>query len=148
MHWRRVAPVQDVGAQIVIGQSATERVRARLAGKSRLFADLRIDHGDDWIAIFAVLLVDESGGAGAILPDLGGLSLYEEAPGWWLPVGVEAGVPEHARGPLRNAMLALHDLRMPVIVVPRFDTEAAVSNRADLYAIGDTIALGAWQAAA
>jgi hypothetical protein len=148
MHWRRVAPVQNVGAQIVTGRGAVEQVRERLAGKSRLFSELQIDHGDDWIAVFAVPLADESGGADTILPDLGGISLYEEAPGWWLPVGVEAGAPEHARGSLRDALLAVHDVRMPVILVPRFDGDATRSTQAALYAVGKPVPVGTWRAAA
>jgi hypothetical protein len=148
MHWRRVAPVQDVGAQIVIRPGAVEQVRARLAAKSLLFSELQIDHGDDWVAIFAMPLVDESGSADTILPDLGGTSLYEEAPGWWLPVGVAVAAPQHARASLRDALMAAHDVRMPVIVVPRFEGDATLSRQALLYAVENPVAVGAWRSAA
>lgn len=148
MHWRRVPPVQDVGAQIVTGPDAVMQVRARLAAKSILFSELQVDHGDDWVALFAVPLVDEAGGTDAILPDIGATPLYEEAPGWWLPVGMEIGAPEPARASLRDALMVAHHVQVPLIVVPLFDGEASLSRRADLYAIGKTMPAGEWRSAA
>lgn len=135
MHWRRTAPVQDVGALIAFGPGVTERTLAILARKSALFRELRIGHGEDWIAIFAVPLADESGRPDRILPSLNSIALYEDAPGWWLPVGVELGVPDHARAALRQSMADRHQIGTPAIVVPRIAEAADIAEQADIYAI-------------
>jgi hypothetical protein len=148
MHWRRIAPVQEVGAQIICGSGAVARVTERLAGKSRLFDDLRVDHGEDWIAIFAASLIAERHPPELFLPNLGGVALYEEAPGWWLPVGVEFAAPAIARGAMRDALLTAYSVRAPVILVPRFDDAATITDHADLYAIGELKPYRAWRIAA
>lgn len=148
MHWRRVAAVQDVTAMIVQGSGAAEDVLHRLAGKSSLFDALLIDRGEDWIAIFAAPLPDETGTADSILPDIPGVPLYEEAAGWWLPVGVEIAAPAHVRASLRQALAAFNDVRTPAIVVPRFACGADQSCACDLYAIVGAVPLGRYRLAA
>lgn len=145
MQWRRTAPVQEVGALIASGPGVIDRTLGRLARKSALFRDLRIDHGEGWIAIFAAPLEDESGASDRILPSLEGTALYEDAPGWWLPVGIELGVPGHARAALRQALAAHHDLRSRVIVVPRIEEASDTTDQADIYAILNPMPLGAYR---
>ena len=144
MHWRRTAPVQEVGALIAFGPGVIDRIFESLARKSTLFRDLRIDHGEGWIAIFAAPLEDESGASDRILPNLEGTALYEDAPGWWLPVGIELGAPGHARAALRQALANHHDLRSPLIVVPRIDA-SDMTDQADIYAILNPRPLGAYR---
>jgi hypothetical protein len=149
MHWRRTAPVQEVGALIAFGPGVIDRTLGSLARKSALFRDLRIDHGEDWIAIFAAPLADESGTpAGTpdrILPSVGGIPLYEDAPGWWLPVGVELGVPGHARAALRQALADHHGMTNSLIVVPRITEASDMTDQADIYAILNPVSLGAYR---
>jgi hypothetical protein len=149
MHWRRTAPVQEVGALIAFGPGVIDRTLGSLARKSALFRDLRIDHGEDWIAIFAAPLADESGTpAGTpdrILPSVEGIPLYEDAPGWWLPVGVELGVPGHARAALRQALADHHGMTNSLIVVPRITEASDMTDQADIYAILNPVSLGAYR---
>lgn len=136
MHWCRTAPVQEVGALIVIGADAVDRVLDTLAFKSALFAALQVDHGADWIAIFAAPLAGP--GPERMLPRLtDAIALYEEAPGWWLPVGTELGEPAHVRSALRQALCDAHDLDPPAIVVPRFTGTATRADQADIYVVRD-----------
>jgi len=135
MHWRRTASVQEVSALIAFGPGVIDRTLGSLARKSALFRDLVIDHGEDWIAIFAAPLADESGTPDRILPSVEGTALYEDAPGWWLPVGVELGVPGHARAVLRQALADHHGVRSPLIVVPRIAEASDLTDQADIYAI-------------
>ena len=145
MHWRRTAPVQEVGALIAFGPGVIDRILGSLARKSALFQDLRIDHGEGWIAIFAAPLAHESGTPDRILPSMEGIPLYEDAPGWWLPVGVELGVPDHARAALRQALADHHGIRSPLIVVPRIAGESDMTDQADIYDILNPVSLGAYR---
>ena len=136
MHWRHTAAMQEVGASILCGPGVVDRIMGQLRRKSNLFEDLRIDHGEDWISIFAASLAGHGAEEGeAILPDLGGIALYEEAAGWWLPVGVEIAAPRHVRGLLRQALATRHDVQPPAIVVPRFAADTRLSDSCDLYAL-------------
>ncbi|MES2056101.1 MAG: hypothetical protein V4564_09195 [Pseudomonadota bacterium] len=136
MHWCRTAPVQDVGALIVIGAGVVDRVLDTLAFKSAVFATLQVDHGADWLAVFAVPLA--GAGTELMLPRLAdAIALYEEVPGWWLPVGTEIGVPAHVRPALRRALCDAHDVDPPAIVVPRFTGPAAHADRADIFIVRD-----------
>lgn len=148
MLWRRTAPVQEVGAQIICGSDAVQKAIVRLANKSRLFDDVRIDHGDCWIAIFAAALNEQHDTSELLLPNLGGIALYEDAPGWWLPVGMEVTLPSPARTTMRNGLMSEHDVSVPLIVVPRFDDDATLCDKADIYAIGELMPYGAWRTAA
>lgn len=148
MHWRRVAAVQEVTATIVHGVGVVEDVIARMALKSALFDEVTVDHGANWIVLFAASVRDENGAADAILPALDGVPLYEEAAGWWLPVGVEIAAPTHAHPSLRQALAAVHDLRGPAIVVPRFADDALSTNEADVYAIDARVPLSRYRLAA
>ena len=145
MHWRRTAPVQEVGALIAFGPGVIDRTLGSLARKSALFRDLRIDHGEGWIAIFAAPLADESGILDRILPSVEGTALYEDAPGWWLPVGVELDVPGHARAALRQALADHHGMRSPLIVVPRIEEAKDRTDQADIYAILNPLPLAAYR---
>lgn len=145
MHWRRTAPVQEVGALIAFGPGVVDRTLRDLARKSAIFGDLRVDYGEGWIAIFAAALMDESGASDRILPSVEGTALYEDAPGWWLPVGVELDVPGHARVPLRQALADHHDMRSPLIVVPRIEEATDRTDQADIYAILNPLPLAAYR---
>ena len=145
MHWRRTAPVQEVGALIVFGPGVIDRTLESLARKSALFRDLRIDHGEGWIAIFAAPLADESGISDRILPSVEGTALYEDAPGWWLPVGVELGAPGHVRPALRQALADQHRIRSSLIVVPRIEEAKDRTDQADIYEILNPLPFAAYR---
>ncbi|MEG3086953.1 hypothetical protein [Sphingomonas sp. PB4P5] len=148
MHWRRVAAVQEVTATIVRGVGVVEDVIAQMALKSALFDEVTVDHGANWIVLFAASVHDGNGAADAILPALDGVPLYEEAAGWWLPVGVEIAAPTHAQASLRQALAAVYALRGLAIIVPHFAEDAALTSQADLYALGARMPLSHYRLAA
>ncbi len=126
---------------IVRGPGAVEAVLRSLSEKSALFGRLGIDHGADWIAVFAAALPGEEGAGEAVLPALDGVPLYADGTGWWLPVGVEIDAPAQAHDSLRTALGAYHGLRGSAIVVPRFVGDAPSTDAADLYGLGATVPL-------
>lgn len=138
MHWRRTAPVQAVDALFAAGADAADRLLAGLAGKSALFGALPMARGDDWIILFAGPIPgDVADPPGRILPSLAGMvPLYEEAKGWWLPVGIELAVPVQARDAVRAALCEEHGVMPPALIVPRFDAGAETTRAIDLYLIG------------
>jgi hypothetical protein len=137
MHWRRTAPVQPVGALLLRGMDCVDRAFTALAGKSDLFRSLSLEFGDDWIVVFASVLEGEGDDEPVkILPTLADATpLHEEAKGWWLPVGIVFGVPDHAQAWLCDALCAEHGFAPPVIIAPYFEAEAETADQADIYLI-------------
>jgi hypothetical protein len=135
MHWRRIASVQLVGALLARGPGCVERTLSQLRQKSILFQSLDVESGEDWIVVFAAFLARDSEPV-RILPSLPDtIPLYEEATGWWLPVGVALGVPAHAKDALREALSADNRIVPPMIIVPRFLADAQSADQADIYTV-------------
>ena len=134
MHWRRVDPLQPVSALLAIGGDAVAEAKARLAVKSALFQSMRRVEGDGWMVLFAAQVGDDTAGETvAVLPSIPAMiPLYEDAPGWWLPVGTALAAPEPLRAELREALSQARGFRPPVVVVPRFD-DAPAAHCADVY---------------
>lgn len=136
MHWRKTDPLQSVGALFACGDAAVDAVAA-LEGKSALFRSLPIARGKDWIILLAGSVPGEESEATAmILPSLPGtLPLHEEAEGWWLPVGVECGVPPQARPALRQALGDAYAVAPPLALIPEFEGAAGTTRRVHVYPI-------------
>ncbi len=135
MTWRRTDPVQEVGALLAVGPGAAARVATEMAGRPAVLRALEVARGDDWIVVFAGALSDPTAAGETVLPRLAGaIPLYEESPGWWLPVGVEMTAPTHVHAALRKAMARDNDFDAPVVVVPRLD--GADAEAADVYPVG------------
>lgn len=134
MQWRRVDPVQHVGGLLAVGETMSANAQAQLAGKSKFFDQMLSVRGEGWIAWFAAKIMDENGQEVAILPQLSGtLPLYEEAEGWWLPVGVAFDWPEAQSRELRQALCVAHAINPPFALIPRFVDSAQVTSAADIY---------------
>ena len=133
MHWRQVDPVHVVGALLLTGAGALERLFAALAGKSAFIRGLPVASGADWAAIFAHTLPGE--GDEAMLPRLkGALPLYQAGGEWWFPVGAELAVPAYARHALLQHFAEISGFCPPAIIVPRFDA-GPLSRDVDVYPI-------------
>lgn len=118
MHWHRVDPVQAVDALLLEGADAPVRLAALLASKPPAVRDLPVAFGEDWAAIFAQPVLDESE---RILPRItGAQALYRAAEGWWFPVGCELAIPRHAQAELLAHFAQVRDLAPPLIAIPRF----------------------------
>jgi hypothetical protein len=136
MRWRRADKVQEIGALIVTGSSAAERLAAAMAGKSAYFQALVVAHGAGWAAVFAAPLEGETE---RVLPRIAAATpLYEAAKGWWFPVGTALDVPEHLLTALLAAFADHRRIVLPAIVVPRFSGE--VASEADVYLVRDSVA--------
>lgn len=138
MQWRRVDPVQTVGALIATRDEAVDALAAAMSHKSGLFQSLMVEHGDGWAAIFGARIPGEQD---MLIPHLAGAtSLYEAAPGTWLPVGVSIAAPDHAQDALMRAMFDHYRTAPPAIVVPRFGPADDQAREADLYLIRNPVA--------
>lgn len=132
MHWRRVDRVQAVGALLLTGAEAPERLAESLAGKPAFLRDLPQAIGEDWAALFARPLPGEEQ---PMLPRLpGALALYEARPGWWFPVGSELAVPQGVQDELLQAFAQNTGLAPPLIVVPSFG-DAETSRDVDVFEV-------------
>jgi hypothetical protein len=106
-----------------------------MAAKSPLLRSRPAQRGQNWIAIFARLGSDD--GEEPMLPRLDdAVALYQEAPGWWLPVGLAMDVPDHARGEMRRAIGEHFGFAPPAIVAPRLLDGEVRTGGADVYLIG------------
>ena len=133
MQWRHIDPVQPVGALLAVGRDAVVQAETQLARKSALFQQLKQIKGFDWLVYFATKITHD-GDDVLILPYISGmLPLYEEVPGWWLPVGTEMAVAEVLRADLRQALCVKKRLKPPFILVPRFLSSDTIAHAADLY---------------
>ncbi|HEX8669744.1 MAG TPA: hypothetical protein VF727_15370 [Allosphingosinicella sp.] len=149
MHWRRLDPVQPVGALIAVGHDAPARIEAAMAGKSRLLHACPSARGEEWIVLFAVPAPSQSAEAEALLPRLEGATpLYPLFAGLWLPVGTAPAVPDHVTEPLMDALLSRHAVSRPAVLVPRFEGAVEQTRQAALYAVGQPRPIGDWLAAA
>lgn len=138
MQWRRVNPVQTVGALIATRDEAVDALAATMSRKSGLFQSLMVEHGDGWAAIFGARIPGEQD---ILIPHLAGVtSLYELAPGMWFPVGVVMAAPDHARDALMRAIFDHYRVTPPAIVVPRFRLADDQTGEADLYLIRNPVA--------
>jgi hypothetical protein len=136
MRWRRADKVQEIGALIVTGSGAAERLAAAMAGKSHLLQALKVEHGAGWAMVLAAPLEGESE---RMLPRIAGaIPLYEAAKGWWFPVGVALDVPDHLHAALLAAFAAEHRIQLPAVVVPRFVGDTA--GGADVFLVRDPVA--------
>jgi hypothetical protein len=134
MRWRRVDPVQPVAALFVSGETEVAQAEAALGTKSALFQTMKQVRGSDWLVWFATRLPSDDGVAEAILPSVPGMQpLYEDAPGWWLPVGMALDVPDTLSAELRAALCIARNVRPPFLLVPRFENGADHASEADLY---------------
>jgi hypothetical protein len=147
MRWRRTDPVQTVGALILVGPGAVERLAEALAGKAAAFSSLAVARGEAWAAVFAGPPPEDPGGE-PILPRITGAEpLYEAEPGWWLPVGLALNAPDHLGPVLWRALGEHYGLAPPAIVAPRLEPGAEDADSADLYLIRHTGPLTAIRAA-
>ena len=136
MRWRRVDPVQPVAALFVSGEVAVAQAEAALATKSALFQTMKQVRGADWLVWFATRLPSDDGEAEAILPSVPGMQpLYEDAPGWWLPVGMALDVPDTLSAELRTALCVARHVKPPFLLIPRFVGRADHAETADLYVL-------------
>jgi hypothetical protein len=134
MQWQRIDPVQTVGALLAIGVDAVAEAEAQLAQKSELFQQITQVRGQDWLAYFGTTISLDDGGNFLALPNITAMRpLYEEVPGWWLPVGTAMSVAEILRPDLRLALCAKKLIKPPFILVPRFGPAENVSSVADVY---------------
>lgn len=133
MRWRRTDPVQEIGALIVTGPGAAERLAAAMASKSVLFQSLAVEHGRDWAAVFAGPVAGESD---PVLPRLQGATPLYRTQGWWLPVGVALDAPDHVHAALFAELAAHHRIGLPAILIPRFNGE---DESADVYPVADPV---------
>lgn len=128
MFWRRTDAVQDVGALILVGADATDRLARALAAKPAPFRALPFAHGRDWAALFAA----DDGEGTTILPHIGGaIPLHAVARDIWLPIGVAVDAPDHAVAELLAALCARHRVGPPVVILPSRDA----AGEGDLFAI-------------
>lgn len=132
MRWRRTDAVQEIGALIVTGPGAPERLAAALARKSALFHALMVAHGRDWAAVFASPVAGETDSVLPYLP--GATALYRAGGGWWFPAGVRLDAPDHVRDALLSALAAHHRIDLPAVVLPRLEQG---DGSADVYPVGD-----------
>ena len=138
MQWRRVDPVQTVGALIATRDEAVDALAAAMSRKSGLFQSLMIEHGDGWAAIFGARIPGEQD---LLIPHLAGAtSLYELAPGMWFPVGVAMAAPDHTLDALMRAIFDHYRATPPAIIVPRFGPTGDQTDEADLYLIRNPVA--------
>jgi hypothetical protein len=134
MQWRRIDPIQPVGALFATGAETMEQAETQLASKSPLFQQLKQVRGEDWLAYFAVKIPADDGQDILALPHITVMqALYEEATGWWLPVGTEMAVAPGLRADLRQALCAQKRLKPPFILIPRFQETDTVTCAADVY---------------
>jgi hypothetical protein len=123
-----------VAALFVSGAAEVAQAKAALAAKSALFQTMKQVRGPDWLVWFATRVPSDDGEAEAILPSVPGMQpLYEEAPGWWLPVGIALDVPDTLFAELRAALCIARNVRPPFLLIPRFENGADHASEADLY---------------
>jgi hypothetical protein len=133
MCWRRTDPVQDVGAMILIGPAAFERLASALSGKSALFRGLLVEHNADWAVVFAAPLEGVDGGS--ILPRIEGATpLYLAAQQCWLPVGVALDAPDRIAPGLWVRLREQASRETPLVFVPRF-RDGPAADAADVYLV-------------
>lgn len=118
MRWRRVDPVQHIGALMMTGPAAPDRLAAALARKAALFRTLPDEQGDDWAVLFAT-------GEGLLPRIEGAVPLHEAAPGCWLPVGIVVDAPDHVLPSLWKMLADSHDVRPPFVVLPDLNDPGA-----------------------
>lgn len=137
MRWRRTDPVQTVGALIATGERAVARVAAAMAAKPAAFRALPVEHGEDWIVLFAgAVRLDDAAEPDPLLPRLAGtIALYAAGEGWWLPVGVALAAPDAMHAPLMRAMAEKSGVAAPAVIVPRLSAGVTASDEADVYPI-------------
>jgi hypothetical protein len=134
MQWRRIDPVQQVGALLAVGTDAVVQAENRLASKSPLFQQMKQAKGRDWLAYFAIRIPSVDGEYEFALPHIVDMQpLYEETAGWWLPVGTEMAIAETLRPELRRAICKEKKLKPPFILIPRFAPNESIAYAADVY---------------
>ena len=136
MHWRRVDAIQPASALFAQGNEIVEAAKVRLASKSALFRSLKQAEGDGWFVLFAGCIRAEDGASETILPSIPDMqALYEDAPGWWLPVGMAMATPEPLRPELRVALCAAHSIKPPLLLIPRFADDAPTTRMVDIFVL-------------
>ena len=136
MHWRRVDPVQQVGALLLTGADACDAALVDLARRKGHFSHLDVVTGSGWLALVpSAAITVGTPPRDLVLPFwTGATSLYYRLQDVWLAVGWECGVPPHVEPTLLRSMLARDSIASAVIVVPSAGT-AQTTRCADLYVL-------------